>query len=201
MTYRLLQKADLQKGFLELLSQLTTVGNIPKSDFIKRFSEIVTNKNHRIYVLEQGKKIVSCATLFLEPKFIHECGLVGHVEDVVVDKACRGQKLGKKIIDFLSAEAERLGCYKILLDCSDKNVGFYEKCKYTRKGAYMAKYLNPKKNKIVEPFYKQAFNQVNKFCRRHYKGIAITGVVIGGITYYLYNNWNSNDESDGDIEE
>lgn len=145
MTYRLLQKTDLQKGFLELLSQLTIVGDIPRSQFAKRFSEILSNKNHRIYVLEQGKKIISCATLFLEPKFIHECGFVGHIEDVVIDKTCRGQKLGKKIIDFLTNEAERLGCYKILLDCSDKNVGFYIKCDYTRKGAYMAKYLNPKK--------------------------------------------------------
>ena len=33
MTYRLLQQSDIQKGFLELLTQLTKVGDIPKSEF------------------------------------------------------------------------------------------------------------------------------------------------------------------------
>ena len=31
-------------------------------------------------------------------------------------------------------------CYKVILDCDDSNVGFYEKCGYSRKGAQMAMY-------------------------------------------------------------
>lgn len=199
MTYRLLQESDIQKGFLELLTQLTKVGDIPKNEFVKRFSEIVSNPMHRIYVLEQGKKIVSCATLFLEPKFIHECGITGHVEDVVVSSACRGQGLGKKIIDFLTNEAERLGCYKILLDCSDKNVGFYQKCNYTRSGAYMTRYLNPSKNKEIVPLYKQAFRSVDKFCKDNYRGIIIANLtILAG--YYIYKNYYDIEESDSEEE-
>jgi len=145
MTYRLLEQGDFQKGFLELLSQLTIIGEISKDEFIKRFDFINKNKNHKVYVLEQDNKIISCATLLLEPKFIHKCGFVGHIEDVVVDKACRGQKLGKRIIDFLTNEAKIFGCYKIILDCDEKNIGFYQKCDYSKKGAFMAKYLNPTK--------------------------------------------------------
>ena len=188
MTYRLLQQGDLQKGFLELLSQLTTVGSISASDYAKRFGELLNNPNHRIYVLEQGKKIVSCATLFLEPKFIHDCGFVGHVEDVVVDKACRGQRLGKKIIEFLTSEAERLGCYKILLDCSDKNVGFYEKCEYLRKGAYMAKYLNPVKIVDNSSTITKALRNVDSFCKNHYRGIILVNVALF-TGYYVYKNY------------
>lgn len=141
MTYRLLKESDIDKGFLDLLRQLTTVGNISKDDFLKQFYEISKNTNHKIYILEQNNKIVSCATLIIEPKFIHNCSSVAHIEDVVVDKESRGQRLGKKIINFLTNEAKSFGCYKIILDCSEENVGFYEKCDYTNKGRYMAKYL------------------------------------------------------------
>jgi len=191
MNFRLLEKTDFEKGFLELLSQLTTVGDITKNEFMKRFNQILKNKNHRVYVLEQNNKIVSCATLFLEPKFIHDCGFVGHVEDVVVDKFCRGQKLGKKIIDFLTSEAERLGCYKILLDCSDKNVGFYQKCLYEKKGAYMAKYLNPSITKEIQPFYKTTFKNIDRFCKKHYREIIIINMSLFA-GYYIYKNyWNT----------
>jgi len=188
MTYRLLEQGDFQKGFLELLTQLTTVGSISATEYATRFSELLNNPNHRIYVLEQGKKIISCATLFVEPKFIHECGFVGHVEDVVVDKACRGQRLGKKIIEFLTSEAERLGCYKILLDCSDKNVGFYEKCDYLRKGAYMAKYLNPTKIVDTSSTFTKALKNVDSFCKNHYRGIILVNVALFA-GYYVYKNY------------
>jgi glucosamine-phosphate N-acetyltransferase len=180
MNYRLLTKNDFNKGFLKLLEQLTTVGEISKNDLTKRFFEILKNKNHIVYVLEQNKKIVSCATLFIEPKFIHECGLVGHIEDVVVDKMCRGQNLGKKIIKFLTSEAERLGCYKIILDCSEKNVGFYEKCEYIKKGAYMAKYLNPQKIEPISSITEKIF----PFCVGFVAGV---GIMTGG--YYIYKKY------------
>jgi len=192
MNYRLIKQGDLNKGFIELLSQLTTTGTVSKELFVNRIKTIMKNPNHRVYVLERANKIISCATLFIEPKFIHSCGKVGHVEDVVVDAACRGQRLGKKIIDFLGQEAERLGCYKILLDCSEKNVRFYEKCSYELKGAYMARYLKPTQNKAIEPFYKE----VKKFCRNHYKELGVGVVVVGAVGYYLYNNWYSAKEEE-----
>jgi len=33
-----------------------------------------------------------------------------------------------------------LGCYKIILDCSEKNVPFYEKCGFKKKEVQMAFY-------------------------------------------------------------
>jgi glucosamine-phosphate N-acetyltransferase len=36
------------------------------------------------------QRVVATGTIFNEQKFIHEAGLVAHVEDVVVDSACRG---------------------------------------------------------------------------------------------------------------
>lgn len=186
--FRLLQKSDLNKGYIELLSQLTTIGDSSKA--LNKFYDILKNKNHKIFVLEKNNKIVSCATLFIEPKFIHDCGFVGHVEDVVVDAACRGQKLGKKIIEFLSMEAQKNGCYKIILDCSDKNVGFYEKCLYERKGAYMARYLTPEIKKVSNSVYKT----VSKFCKGYKSELLFgLGITIGIAGYYMYHQYYDED--------
>jgi len=159
MTYRLLQSSDFNKGFLELLSQLTTVGDITIENFAKKLLDISKNPLHKIFVLEHENKIISCATLLVEEKFIHSGSRVGHVEDVVVHSGYRGMQLGKKMIDFLSKQAEKMGCYKILLDCSEENVPFYQKCFYQHKGAYMAKYLTPT---IIPKVNNTVYNFVSK---------------------------------------
>ena len=46
---------------------------------------------------------------------IHNLGLVGHVEDIVVNKDQQGKKLGLRIIEALDYIAERIGCYKVCL--------------------------------------------------------------------------------------
>lgn len=67
---------------------------------------------------------------------------VGHIEDVVVDAAARGQRLGQRLVDALVAAAKAAGCYKVILDCAEHNVAFYEKCGLTRKEVQMVRYLD-----------------------------------------------------------
>ena len=43
--------------------------------------------------------------------------------------------------------AERVGCYKSILDCSDTNEGFYVKCGFRRAGLQMAHYYGGEKKK------------------------------------------------------
>jgi len=135
-------------GFLELLSQLTTVGDITKADFEKRFDQICDSKgssqdSYRIFVIEdvEKKRIVGTATLFVELKFIRGCASCGHIEDVVVDSTYRGKQLGKRLVERLREEAVDAGCYKIILDCSEENQPFYEKCGLQRKEVQMVQYL------------------------------------------------------------
>tara|TARA_B110001454_G_C12504638_1_gene344237 strand:- start:126 stop:548 length:423 start_codon:yes stop_codon:yes gene_type:complete len=139
--YRLLEYTDYEKGLIELLSQLTTTGEITKEDYIKQYNMIQNNPNHKVYVLEENNKIISCGTLLIEPKFIHNCSNVGHIEDIVVDKNTRGKGLGKKIIKFLTEECKKYNCYKVILDCSNNHINFYNKCNYQVKGNCMAKYF------------------------------------------------------------
>ena len=78
-------------------------------------------------------KIIAAATLIVELKFVHDCGKVGHIEDVVVNSDYRAKNLGKRIIDHLKSIGAQQQCYKIILDCAEKNVAFYEKCGFVKK--------------------------------------------------------------------
>jgi glucosamine-phosphate N-acetyltransferase len=70
-----------------------------------------------------SRKIIATATLFVERKFLRNAGLVGHIEDVSVDVTMRGKNLGKRVIVALTEIAEKVGCYKTILDCNQDNIG------------------------------------------------------------------------------
>ena len=47
--------------------------------------------------------------------------------------------------------ADHLGCYKLILDCSESNVKFYEKCGFKRKEIQMARYFEHNEMKQLRP--------------------------------------------------
>jgi glucosamine-phosphate N-acetyltransferase len=81
-----LQKEDLWKGFLTTLDSLRQTSSIEKNNAEKIYEKIEDNPDHIIIVALIDEKVVGTATLLLEFKFIHNGGIVGHIEDVVVDK-------------------------------------------------------------------------------------------------------------------
>ncbi|RKP04848.1 acyl-CoA N-acyltransferase [Thamnocephalis sphaerospora] len=135
---------DYEKGFIEALSHLTEVGQHSKATFLERFSYIKAH-NHEYFtiVIEDIKraKIMAAGTVFVERKFIRGNGLVGHIEDIVVHKEARGLQFGRYIIEALKSIGANVGCYKIILDCSEKNVPFYVKCGFKQKEVEMAWYI------------------------------------------------------------
>ncbi|KAH6821648.1 DNA ligase IV-binding protein [Perilla frutescens var. hirtella] len=139
---RKLEISDKKKGFVELLEQLTVCDSISDEAFDERFGEVAKYGNdHLICVIEDkdSGKIIATGSVFIEKKFIRNCGKVGHIEDVVVDSSVRGKHLGKKIIEFLSDHARSMGCYKVILDCSSENMLFYERCGFKQKEIQMVK--------------------------------------------------------------
>ena len=137
MEIRTIETSDYDKGYLELLSQLTDTPFLTREEFNK----ILQNINSEIYVIEKDNKIVASGTLLIEKKIIHKGGLVGHMEDIVVDKSNRGDKLGQKIVNFLINKAKEKGCYKIIADCKDELLAFYQKTGYERRGIQIAYYF------------------------------------------------------------
>eukprot|EP01126_Amoeba_proteus_P030467 TRINITY_DN3011_c0_g1_i2.p1 TRINITY_DN3011_c0_g1~~TRINITY_DN3011_c0_g1_i2.p1 ORF type:complete len:111 (-),score=15.59 TRINITY_DN3011_c0_g1_i2:129-461(-) len=103
-----------------------------------------SNKGYLIVVVEDinQKLLVGSGSLVLERKFIHDGGLCGHIEDVVVLDSVRGTKVGRVIVEQLTHLGKRAGCYKIILDCSEKNVGFYHRLGFQRKENQMAMYFD-----------------------------------------------------------
>ncbi|XP_041028773.1 glucosamine 6-phosphate N-acetyltransferase-like [Juglans microcarpa x Juglans regia] len=141
---RRLEISDKSKGFVELLRQLTVCDSISDKDFENRFREISSlGDDHVICVVEDESsgKIIATGSVFIEKKFLRNCGKVGHIEDVVVDSNARGMQLGKKVIGFLADHACSIGCYKVILDCSLENRAFYEKCGFKQKEIQMVKYF------------------------------------------------------------
>lgn len=141
---RELNAGDYHRGFLDLLSQLTQVGTISEAQFRRRLAEMqrLTDTYKVAVIVDPAKDLViACATLIIERKFVHECGLVGHVEDVVVNKTYRGRRLGLRVVDQLKTWSKDAGCYKIILDCAAHNVAFYNKLGFVKKEEQMACYF------------------------------------------------------------
>jgi len=124
---RELRKEDLWNGFLTTLDSLRQASDIDRSKADEIFEKINSNPDHIVVIAEVDGKIVGATTLLIEPKFIHKGGLVGHIEDVVVDKNFQGQKIGEKIMKYLLEYAKNRGCYKTILDSTDDVKPFYEK--------------------------------------------------------------------------
>ena len=124
---RELRKEDLWNGFLTTLDSLRQASDIDKNKADDIFEKINSNPDHIVVVAELDGKIVGSTTLLIEPKFIHKGGLVGHIEDVVVDKKFQGQKIGEKIMKYLLQYSKDRGCYKTILECTDDVKPFYEK--------------------------------------------------------------------------
>ena len=124
---REIEEDDLEKGFLETLDFLRNASGLDKNKTKEILKKIKQNPDHIIHVAIDDKKIVGSTTLFIEQKFIHDGGLVGHIEDVVVRKDYEGQGIGMKLVISLLDVAKQRKCYKTILNCEDSLKPFYEK--------------------------------------------------------------------------
>ena len=93
---REIEENDLENGFLESLDFLRKASNIDGAKAKEILKKIINDPNHIIHVAIDDNKIVGSTTLLIEQKFIHEGGLVGHIEDVVVRKNYEGKGIGIK---------------------------------------------------------------------------------------------------------
>lgn len=165
LVVRPVQEGDV--GVLSLLAQLTVVGDTTPAAFAQRVRELASGPEHVFVVVGacgppllsslllplalaqrlalppdgQGGPVLATATLLLERKIARGCGLCGHVEDVVVDATARGRGVGRLLVAALVERARQAGCYKVILDCSRDNEGFYAACGFVQKELQMALYL------------------------------------------------------------
>ncbi len=129
---RKLQKKDIYNGFLLSLDSLRKSSNIKPNKANAIFDKIAKNPCQIIYVAVDNSEIIGAASILIEQKFIHEGGKVGHIEDVVVRKEFQGKGVGNQIVVALLEYAQKQGCYKTILDCTDDLIPFYKKIGFKR---------------------------------------------------------------------
>ncbi|KZZ96416.1 Acyl-CoA N-acyltransferase [Ascosphaera apis ARSEF 7405] len=141
-TLRPLHRSDFYNSYLDVLRVLTTVGEVSYSGWSERYDWMKSRGGEYfpIVICDDKGKVVGTGTLLVERKFIHSLGSVGHIEDIAVDTHQQGKRLGLRLIQALDYVAEKAGCYKTILDCSEHNEGFYIKCGFKRAGLEMAHY-------------------------------------------------------------
>ena len=127
---RSLCQDDNHKGYLELLSELTTVGDVTEQMFTERFNAMKSCLNtYYIVVVEDiaVSRIVSTSTLVVEHHMnsSFEITKKGRIEDVVVADTHRGKRLGQLLLETLILLAEKVNCNEVSLECKDRTVDFY----------------------------------------------------------------------------
>jgi glucosamine-phosphate N-acetyltransferase len=127
---RLLKQEDY-KDYLNLLSQLTQVGEVTENQF-KKFVES-QGENFEVLVYELDGKVVGCVSYLVEQKIQRSFSCVMHIEDVVTDVDCRGKGISKQLLNKAIEISKEKNCYKIILDCSLDNIPFYEKVGFSKK--------------------------------------------------------------------
>ena len=137
---REISDTDLQRGFFETLSNLTDVGKISEDheNAKKVLHEIRSYPFYKVFVAaKKDGEIIGTNTLLIEQKFIHNGGKVGHIEDVATKNGYEGMGIGRALVGTSLRFAAQMKCYKVILDCSEKNVPFYKKIGFKEYGLSM----------------------------------------------------------------
>ncbi|ANB13595.1 glucosamine 6-phosphate N-acetyltransferase [Sugiyamaella lignohabitans] len=139
-TMRPIRAADYDRGVLDVLRVLTTVGDIQREEFEAQFNYWFKHNDtyFTLVIVNEFDRVVGVGSAVVERKLIHKCGNVTHIEDIAVARSEQGKKLGLHIIHALTDIGKSQGAYKVILDCSEDNVRFYEKCGFVRVGVEMS---------------------------------------------------------------
>jgi glucosamine-phosphate N-acetyltransferase len=121
---------DISTDFLETLIALSVV-DLSIDEAKQVFQDRLRQGIRTVIAVENGK-VVGTASLLVERKFLHKGGKAGHIEDVAVHPNYQRRGIGKALVMHLVEEAQKRSCYKVILDCKDELVVFYEKCGFKR---------------------------------------------------------------------
>jgi len=128
----ILKMEDLE----EYMALMYEFSNYKKDITVEYFNEYIQRPDIKIVVVRLKNKIIGAGTIFKLEKMHNNP--VGQIEDVIISENYRGHGLGKEIVnDLVKIGLEDFKCYKVVLNCLDKNIKFYEKCGFNISGAQM----------------------------------------------------------------
>jgi glucosamine-phosphate N-acetyltransferase len=137
---------DIQRQYLKLLSFLTETKELSQEIFVSQVEKIFQMGKIVVCYCENSETrqitLVGSGTIIIEPKIIHGAKQVGHIEDIVVHESYRSYGIAGQLLERLQEYGVQQDCYKVILDCKEKLISFYEKNNFQKRGVQMAWYLD-----------------------------------------------------------
>ena len=125
-TLREMELGDYSKGFLSLLSQLTTVPPLSLEQFSAIFSANQGVSSIVVAESRSSQRLVGTFKIMFDHKYSRGGGVVAHLEDVVVDREFpEAEGLGRDLMDLAKSIAETEKCYKIIGNCDAAWLEFF----------------------------------------------------------------------------
>ena len=122
---------------LEDICRLLSESFIETKEPIRYWWRIMENTSIHTYVVEKDGMVIGTATLHVLEKLIGGGSFVGQIEDVCVSKSHKGNGLGQILVNKLIEVSKEVRCYKVILNCDEKLVPFYEKNGFYQKEIQM----------------------------------------------------------------
>jgi glucosamine-phosphate N-acetyltransferase len=136
-TIRRIIKDDLNNNFLETLLNLYSDELTDHEKALALFGDLKDRfeKDYfiRVAMTDDGQ-VIGTATLIMDYKFIHNCQPSGRIEHVSTRQGYEGNGISKDLISTLTGIAIKNGCYKVILNCSDELIPFYQRCGFEKSG-------------------------------------------------------------------
>jgi glucosamine-phosphate N-acetyltransferase len=111
---------------------------ISYDNFCKQLKSMIDNEFCNILVIYSNieRKLIGAGSIYKLVKLHNNS--VGQIEDIIITEKYRGYGYGKLLIEKLChIGLNKFNCYKIILNCLDKNIQFYEKCQFIVAGVEM----------------------------------------------------------------
>lgn len=136
MDILLLQPSQVTKDILNILNVLSPTTNLS----ITEARNIITmqRKNlHFTYVLYLEGEPAAMGSFIILNKLGNNGGRSALIEDIAVRKDLQGSGYGLTLVKFLVKKCISYKVYKILLNCVDELIPFYEKAGFGKRGNLM----------------------------------------------------------------
>ena len=123
---------------IELLQQLSLYR--PERIDVREIWKVISAQSYVFSVVAlQEKYIVGYGSLIITHNV--RGGILGRIEDIVVDSSQRRKGIGSLILQNLCQIAEKKGCYKVSLDSKSSNIAFYKNSGFTLQQVSLARHL------------------------------------------------------------
>lgn len=127
----------LENGFRETLGALVPVEEL-EEEIQRNFSVRQRNCMQTLVAVEGlVDRVVGTISIYFEPKLSRDCRPAAHIEDVAVHPDWQGRGVGALLMETALAIIRDHGCYKVVLNCNESKIGFYEKHGFRQDGICM----------------------------------------------------------------